>query len=182
MKALLYLFTLISFTLNAQNKFLTKTGTISFEASVPSFEEVSATNNSITVIIDADSGKFAALALVKGFRFKNALMEEHFNENYVESDLYPKAKFKGAIEGFNFYDLSRNETEHKISGILEFHGNTKEIVDCIIHLKLLDDNSILMEGTFEVNASDFNIEIPKIVKSKVSETVAIRFEFNLTKN
>lgn len=181
MKTLLYIFALLSFTLNAQNKFITKTGIISFEASVPSFEEVAATNNSITAIIDADAGKFAALALVKGFRFKNALMEEHFNENYVESDLYPKAKFKGVIDNFINADLSEKETEHKISGSLEFHGKTKQIVDCIIRLKLLDENSIYMEGTLEVKASDFNIEIPKIVKNKVSETIAINFEFNLTK-
>ncbi|MBT8273073.1 MAG: YceI family protein, partial [Bacteroidia bacterium] len=65
----------------AQQKYLTKAGTLSFEASVPSFEEVAAKNEAVTAILNTENGEFAALALVKGFRFKNALMEEHFNEN-----------------------------------------------------------------------------------------------------
>ena len=76
----------------SQGKFLTKSGAITFEASVPSFEEVKATNDKVTAIINTETSDIAALALVKGFRFKVALMEEHFNENYAESDKFPKAK------------------------------------------------------------------------------------------
>ena len=86
MKSVYLFFTLISFFAFSQEKYLTKTGTLVFEASVPSFEEIKATNTNVTAIFNASNGEFATLALVKGFRFKNALMEEHFNESYAESD------------------------------------------------------------------------------------------------
>ena len=118
---------LISMSAVSQNKYLTKTGSLTFEASVPSFEEVAAKNNSVTAILNTENGEFAALALVKAFRFKNALMEEHFNENYAESDSYPKATFKGKIENFNFDKLSEMDPSLPIDGSLTFHGVTKEI-------------------------------------------------------
>ncbi|OUR93314.1 hypothetical protein A9Q87_05025 [Flavobacteriales bacterium 34_180_T64] len=181
MKTLLYLFVLMSFTVNAQNKHLTKTGVITFEASVPSFEEIAATNNSVTAIFDADTGKFAVLALVKGFRFKNALMEAHFNENYVASDLYPKAKFKGTIEGFSLENFDHIKSDYEINGTLEFHGKVKQIESCLIRITNLDTNGLHMIGSLEVKTSDYSIEIPKIVRKKVSDIITINFEFNLIK-
>ena len=74
MKKLSLLFTFISFFCFSQEKYLTKTGVLTFEASVPSFEEIKATNTNVTAIFNASNGQFAILALVKGFRFKNALM------------------------------------------------------------------------------------------------------------
>ena len=110
MKKLIFLFVLVSVNCLAQSKYLTKTGTVNFEASVPSFEEVKASNNSVTAILNTENGEFAALALVKGFRFKNALMEEHFNENYAESDKYPKAVFRGKITNLAEVDLKNDGT------------------------------------------------------------------------
>ena len=74
MKKLIYLIAFISINIFSQTKYLTKTGIVNFEASVPSVEEVKAANNAVTAIINSDNGEFAALVLVKGFRFKNALM------------------------------------------------------------------------------------------------------------
>ena len=83
MKKVTYLILLlVSLSITSQNRYLTKTGTVEFEASVPSFEEVKAINNSTTAIINSETGEFAALVLIKGFRFKNALMEEHFKSDY----------------------------------------------------------------------------------------------------
>ena len=95
---LLVFFTTISFS---QEKRITKNGLINFEASVPSFEPVEAKHNNVSAILNIATGDIASLALVKGFRFKIALMEEHFNENYTESTKYPKATFKGKIENFD---------------------------------------------------------------------------------
>lgn len=171
---------LISTVTIAQSKYLTKTGTIAFEASVPSFEEVAAKNKSVTAILNTENGDFAALALVKAFRFKNALMEEHFNENYAESDKYPKATFKGKIEGFNFDSLSEIDTSLSIDGSLTFHGVTKETKDVSLTLKLVDDK-IILSGSFKVMVSDFDIEIPKIVANKLSDEVSVAFNFELVK-
>jgi hypothetical protein len=179
-----FIFTIIAIvslnTVTGQSKYLTKTGSLAFEASVPSFEEVAAKNNSVTAILNTENGEFAALALVKAFRFKNALMEEHFNENYAESDTHPKSIFKGKIGNFNFDALSESDNVLSIDGTLTFHGVTKEINDISLTLKLVDGN-IILSGKFKVLVSDFEIEIPKIVANKLSDEVSVAFNFELVK-
>lgn len=164
---------------NGQTKYLTKTGFVEFEASVPSFEEVAAKNNSVTAILNTDNGEFAALAFVKAFRFKNALMEEHFNENYAESDAFPKATFKGGIKDFDIENFN-NKQGFIISGVLTFHGVSKDINDISITIKH-EDEVIVVSGTFNVLVSDFDIKIPKIVKNKLSNEVSVSFSFELIK-
>lgn len=180
MKTLLYILFFIGINSVAQQKFITKTGNVNFEASVPSFEEVKAKNNSVTAILNADNGEFAALVLVKAFRFKNALMEEHFNENYAESSKYPKATFKGQIENFKFTHLNTTKKTYKINGELTFHGVTKTISDCEISLSI-NDHSIEFSGILTVLASDFDIKIPSVVKNKISEKIRVDFRFELAK-
>lgn len=176
MKTILYLILLsVAISTSAQEKYLTKTGTLYFEASVPSFEEVAANNKGVTAILNAESGEFASLALVKGFRFKNALMEEHFNENYAESHLYPKATFKGTIINF---DANGTNSKYDIKGELTFHGVTKSIeVNGATIIK--KGNNYSLSGNFSASPADYNIEIPKIVRSKIAESIDITFEFNL---
>lgn len=177
MKNILYILVLISFSISAQGKYMTKSGTVSFEASVPSFEEVKANNSTVTAIINTVDGEFAALALVKGFRFKNALMEEHFNENYAESDRYPKATFKGKLINFDFSNL---QDSYKISGTLTFHGKTKELNNVTCSLNKTE-SGIKISGRFVALASDYGVDIPKIVSNKIAEDIEISFSFNLTK-
>ncbi|WP_299887475.1 YceI family protein [uncultured Lacinutrix sp.] len=165
----------------SQNKFLTKTGVVNFEASVPSFEEVKAKNENTTAILNTGNGEFAALVLVKGFRFKNALMEEHFNENYAESDEFPKATFKGTISNFNIEDLNSSEKEMEYNGTLTFHGKTKTLDANSIKITLNADNTISLSGEFKANVSDFDIKIPKVVSNKLSKTVDVSYNFTLTK-
>lgn len=179
MKKLILLVVLVSLQTLGQNKYLTKTGYLKFEASVPSFEEVKAENKAVTAILNTENGEFAALALVKGFRFKNALMEEHFNENYAESETYPKATFKGRVKNFSLDDLNSSKS-WTITGELNFHGKTKTLEGVAVQITQKGEQLIL-SGTFEVRSSDFNIDIPKIVRNKVSETVEVYFLFELTK-
>ena len=177
MKKIIYLMLLVSTISIAQNKYLTKNGTIGFEASVPSFEEVKAKNNSVTAILNIENGEFAALALIKGFRFKNALMEEHFNENYAESDNFPKATFKGVINEFDSANLKDGYT---INGTLTFHGASKFLENIKIQISQNDD-IIILSGKFSAKASDFDIDIPKIVRKKIAEDVDVYFKFELKK-
>ncbi|MBQ4821765.1 YceI family protein [Aquimarina sp. MMG016] len=171
-----FLLLFVSGAVLAQEKYTTKKGTISFEASVPSFEEVKAKNSSVTAILNTDNGEFAALALMKGFRFKNALMEEHFNENYVESDDYPKATFKGKLVGFDKNDI-RNE--YTIEGTLTLHGKSKNIsVKGSLHK---NDDTFLVSSSFKTKPEDFDIKIPGIVSKKIAEDILVNFEFKLIK-
>ncbi|KQB36883.1 YceI-like protein [Flavobacterium daejeonense] len=156
----------------AQEKMICKTATVVFEASVPSFEEVKAANNTVTLVVNPKTGEIASLALMKGFRFKVALMEEHFNENYIESDRYPKAIFRGNIENFDLQNLTSIPKDYRVSGKLELHGKTQAIQAV---LKISQSNSgIKIASNFSVKASDFAIDIPAIVKNKVSNAVHIQ--------
>ena len=175
---LLITFLCISLSFYAQEKYYTKSGKITFESSVPSFEEVKATNNKVSAILK-DDGAIASLALVKAFRFKIALMEEHFNENYAESSIYPKATFKGNIVGANLKDGKSGA--YTIAGDLTFHGVTQSIQSIPIEITFEED-AIIIKGNFTVKASEYDIKIPNIVKNKVSETVIISFVFNLDKS
>ncbi len=160
----------------SQGKFLTKSGAITFEASVPSFEEVKATNDKVTAIINTETSDIAALALVKGFRFKVALMEEHFNENYAESDKFPKAKFSGKIEGYT-QDTSDKVQNTIIKGTLTFHGVSQKIETPAT----LQQNKerIKLSAQFKVKPSDFDVEIPSVVSNKLAKEIDIQLNFNL---
>lgn len=160
-------------------KMITRTGQIKFEASVPSFEPVAAINNSVSAILEESNGEFAALALIKAFKFKVPLMEEHFNENYIESSKYPKATFKGKIINFDISKLNISGN-NDLEGDLSIHGVTKKIKTKITLVS--KDGKLHLITNFTVKAQDFNIKIPSIVKSKISEDVNIAVDFILDKN
>lgn len=176
-KIVLFSLLFISIVSIGQNKMITKTGKITFEASVPSFEEVKAKNDNVTCILNPKTGEIASLVLIKGFRFKIALMEEHFNENYLESDTYSKATFKGKIENFDVTKLTATAKEFSLKGKLEMHGKTKEI-NIIAKIKKTEDG-IKIDSSFDVNTDDFDIKIPSVVSKKVSKKVTIKFDFLL---
>ena len=176
-KKILIVLLLASAAVSAQEKMITKNGKITFEASVPAFEEVKAKNESVTCVLNPKTGEIASLALMKGFRFKVALMEEHFNENYIESDKYPKATFKGKVENFDASALTATAKDYTIKGTLEMHGKSKEIVSNAKISKTAAGIQII--SNFNVNADDFAIEIPSVVKSKVSNKVNVKTEFTV---
>lgn len=159
-------------------KYTTRTGVLKFEASVPSFEEVAAENKAASAILESSSGDIAVLALMKGFRFKVALMEEHFNESYAETDKYPKATFKGRVEGFSLAKLTGEAKTFTITGDLTLHGKTKKITDTAKISKAGD--VITITGSFEVKPEDFDIKIPQVVSKKVADKVNVSYTFLLS--
>ena len=176
-KLILLIFLLAVNFISSQEKLISKSGKVTLEASVPAFEEIKATNTGVTVVLNSKTGEIASLSLLKGFRFKIALMEEHFNENYVESDKYPKATFRGKISGFNLNSLSSTAKEYKINGTMELHGTTKEI--SIIANIRKNTSGIEVVSDFSILASDYNIQIPSIVKNKVSNKINLKLEATL---
>jgi hypothetical protein len=153
----------------SQEKFETNNGVIRFEASVPLFEEVKAKNEEVLCILDPKTSTISCVVLMKRFRFKMNLMETHFNENYLESNRYPKAIFKGKIEKFDLKDIDAVAKEYQIRGKLHIHGKSKTI---LVFAKLKKANQgIEFTANFALNTDDFRIEIPSIVRSKISKNV-----------
>ena len=174
MKAIytLLIFFFVINTTKAQDRFLTKSGSVTFFSSAP-MEDIKADNNQVLSIVDASSGKMAISILMKSFLFEKALMQEHFNENYVESDKFPKATFKGTI--INFDDIESN-TKVNVKGIITIHGKSKEIV-IPANISKTED-AILVKGEFNLLVADFDIKIPKVVAKNIAKEIKVTFEFN----
>ncbi|WP_291287434.1 YceI family protein [Flavobacterium sp.] len=159
----------IAHSVIAQDKLFTSTGTINFEASVPFFEDVKAVNRQVTIVVEPRTSTFICTLIVKDFRFKLDLMEEHFNENYMESRRYPKAVFKGKIEKFDLKDIDEIEKEYQIKGKLVLRGKSKVIMVNALIKKVGDGIQIVSD--FPILISDFNIEIPNRIAAKIAKTV-----------
>lgn len=168
----------IAFTFNAVNaqKYLTKTGHISFFSTTP-MEDIEAHNYQATSVVDFGSGKMVFSLLMKGFEFEKALMQEHFNEKYVESDEFPKATFKGQIVKFKSIDLSKEGIYNTvIKGDLTIHGVTKAIVaNGTFEVK---GDKLIGISKFNIAIEDYNIKIPSVVKDKIAKDVEISVNMN----
>lgn len=170
---------LIFSTVLFSQKMITRSGEIKFEASMPAFEEIAAKNNTVSCIFDTSTGEIAALALVKAFRFKVPLMEEHFNENYIESDQFPKATFKGKVANFDVSKVASAKSTYDVEGDLTLHGVTKKVKTKITFVQ--SGAKLISTCAFKVKPIDYNIKIPSVVKSKIAETVEINLKFELEK-
>jgi len=164
-------------TISFSQKLMTRAGEIKFDATVPNEVEIIGINKTVSCILDESTGDFVALALVKAFKFKAPLMEEHFNENYMESTQLPKSTFKGKILNFDASKLSSSKTVYDLEGYLTIHGVTKKI-KTKISLSLSGDkvNAI---SNFTVKSEDYKIEIPSLVREKFAENIKIGINFIL---
>jgi len=159
------------FICNAQNRLMTKAATISFYSKAP-MENIEATNKSGISVIDKTTGHLEFSVLLKGFNFERALMQEHFNENYVESDQFPKAGFKGKITDQTKVNFSKDGIYNvPITGVLTLHGVLNEITtSATITIR----NGITEgEAAFNIDIEDYKIKIPAIVKDKIAKKVKI---------
>jgi Uncharacterized conserved protein len=165
------LITLLTISLTAQEKYYTKSGTISF-VSKGAIETITANHKSVTCVLDAKTGDVQFAVLMKGFEFRKALMQQHFNENYVESDKYPRSEFRGKITNNNEIDYTKDGTyTAHVKGRLTIHGQTKDVTtNGKISVK---GRKLQTSATFNILMSDYNISIPALVKENMSNTVTI---------
>ena len=173
-KLLPLFFLLISFAdFNVnQNQFIARQGQVSF-FSYTSVENIEAKNNQVLSILDLEKQEIAISMLMRAFVFKKDLMYEHFNESYIESDIYPKANFIGKI--IDFDAITKDAQTKIIRGKLSIHGITKEI-DIKTTIENVDGN-YLLSGNFNVLVKDFEIKIPPILSSNIAKTISIQFRF-----
>ena len=152
-------------------KYYSKAGRIQFISEAP-LEKIEATNNSALIVLDGTTGRMDLSVLIKGFQFVKALMQEHFNENYMESHLYPKGLFSGTILNMKEINFSKDGFYTvRVQGNLTLHGVTKAMTTSgQINVKA---GKIYATSTFDITIADFNIDIPKVVKDNVSKTVKV---------
>lgn len=169
------LFSLVAMALTVSalaQKFYSKDGNVAFNANSP-LEKIEGKTNKGTVVLDAATSKIEAAVLVKGFHFVAALMEEHFNENYLESGKFPKATFAGTYTGFSLDNLKKEGTYPiVVKGNLTMHGVTKPVeAKGILTVK----GGVITQSTatFVVKMADFKISIPSAVKDKIAKEAKI---------
>tara|TARA_B100000963_G_scaffold317937_1_gene298692 strand:- start:162 stop:710 length:549 start_codon:yes stop_codon:yes gene_type:complete len=176
MKYFLLLFILIFSQQNLfSQQFYTNKGVTKFDGSKAAFEPIKANNNNTVSIIDSSSGQIAAVIIIREFDFRLGLMQEHFNENYLESNVYPKSTFEGQIKNFNLKELNQEFKEHEIEGVLTIKGVNNNIITKAKIRKI--DEKIELFSSFSVMLSDYKVKIPKIVFKKIDEEVKISLNF-----
>jgi len=160
----------------AQDKYFTKNGIIIFDATTTtSPEKVTAINKSASCVLDTKTGNIQFSILMKGFEFEQALMREHFHENYLESEKFPKAIFKGQLSDPSKVNYSKNGTyEVNVKGQMIMHGETKELE---AKGKLLVNNGrITLSANFSVVLADYKVLVPRLVGDKVAKTANIKVD------
>ncbi|OYY21722.1 MAG: hypothetical protein B7Y69_08520 [Sphingobacteriia bacterium 35-40-8] len=175
MKKTLFLFALIAFVSNvhSQEKYFTKAGKLGFDATVPkSPENIDAINKAALCVLDTKTGDIQFSCLMKGFEFERALMMEHFNENYAESDKYPKTVFKGVVTNNTSINSSKDGTySAKVKGQMTMHGETKEVET---EGKIISKSGkIQVLANFNLVFADYKIVIPQLVADKLAKTAKI---------
>lgn len=160
----------------SQEKYFSKTGQISFFSHTP-VEDIDAHNDQVGTILDVKSGDLMFTALVKSFEFKKALMQEHFNENYMESDKFPKATFNGKIENISSVNVSKDGVYPvKVTGDLLIHGTTRKITtDAKLEVK---GGKIHATSEFTVAPEDYAIQIPALVKDNIAKSIQVKVDIN----
>lgn len=165
------LITFLSVNLGFGQKYFTKTGHISFYSDTP-LEKIEGHNKSSNCVLDIATGKIEFGTLIKGFQFEKALMQEHFNENYMESNKFPKATFKGQIDNYAAINVTKNgKIPVKVSGDLTIHGVTKKVTtDAVLTVA---NGKIETSATFNILVADYGIVIPALVKDQIAKSVKI---------
>jgi hypothetical protein len=162
----------------AAQKYLTRTGHTWFFSSTP-VEDIEAHNHQVTSILDTENGELVFSLLMKSFQFEKALMQEHFNEKYVESEKFPKSTFKGKITNLDAIDFSQDgEYKTQVEGELSIHGVSQSIQ--AKGKLIVSGQSIEAKAEFPVKVEDYEIEIPSVVRDNIAEeilvTVAMKYE------
>jgi polyisoprenoid-binding protein YceI len=171
------IFLVFSVVATAQGKFYTKDGKISFNGST-AMENIEANNKSAVALLDSKTGDLQFAVLMKGFEFKKALMQEHFNSDYVESDKFPKGEFKGQISNNSEIDYTKNGTyTAKVKGKLSIHGETKDIETT--GTIIVKDGKVQANATFNVLLEDYKITVPRMVSDNISKSIKIIVDCSL---
>ena len=141
-------------------------------------ENISAINEDVSAIIDSQTGGFAFRLKIKDFTFPNSLMQEHFNESYLESEKYPLSTFTGVIANFSDLDLS-TEQRFLVNGSLSMHGISKDAqMKATAQMK---NDELHITSTFDVVLEDYAIDIPKIMMYKIAEVINVVVDIKLQK-
>jgi polyisoprenoid-binding protein YceI len=156
--------------------FICKDGHTKFTSEAP-LELIKAESKKTTGVLDQNTRNVAFSIVIESFEgFNSGLQKEHFRENYMETQKYPTATFKGKI--IEDVDFSKNGvTTVRAKGIFNIHGTEFEK---IVRVKMfIKNNEIDIETNFEIALDDHNIKIPKVVNQKIASVILVEVRATL---
>jgi len=173
MKKFTLLFSLVFLALSAFSQtYLTRTGHVSFFSDA-SLEDITANSYQATALLKAGSGKLAYKIPIKSFEFEKALMQEHFNENYMQSDKFPEATFDGTITDNSKVNYKKSGTyKVTVSGKLTIHGVTKDVKVPGEIIVDTEGKKVTTNANFNIALKDYGIVNDKV--NKIADTIEIR--------
>jgi hypothetical protein len=163
---------------NAQEKvYKTKSGVIKFFSNTP-LEKIEGINSQVTSMLNEKSGQFVFLLLQKGFKFDNSLLEDHYNENYMESTKFPKANFKGTITNIATVNFAKDGVYPvTVAGKLTIHGVPKDVTHAgTIEIK---GGKVSAKSDFKIKVKEYGIKgeyIGDKIANEVEVTVTCKFD------
>ena len=172
------IFLVLMVPLFGEDIYFTRSGTISFFSSTP-IEDIKAINEQSTCVLDLETGDVSFRIPIRGFIFKNALMQAHIKENYLQSDTDPNASFTGSIEGWKDITLTEKLQPVSLKGTMTIHGVSKDIAES--GNILMKENRVIGAATFKITVADYKIEIPKIVRDNIAKVVDVTVDLSLKK-
>ncbi|MBM3936578.1 MAG: YceI family protein [Sphingomonadales bacterium] len=162
----------------ASGKYMTRTGSAHFVADGVIKDDVQAKTNTVTAVLDGATGQVQVRIPVNSFLFRKALMQEHFNENYLESHQFPFAIFKGQVSNWDSTMMQKSGSQKiRFTGKLEIHGTTKDVVEP--GTMEVSGGQIRMMTDMMVTVADYGIKIPALVRDKIAKEAAVHVEVNL---
>ena len=168
---------IIPLTVSAQDRYYTRNGHIDFFSHSP-LEDIKADNEQAAVFLNITDGSISAAMLMKSFVFEKALMQQHFNENYIESDEFPRSEFDGKIEDFSTLDFKASAMQKvTATGKITLHGITRDIsINGTIGKKA---EKYRLDAKFNLRPSDFDIRIPSSKKDNIAEEIEVTLSAQL---
>ena len=176
---ILFIGIICTYAVQAQ-KYMTKNGNIKFYSETP-METIEANNNQVNAALDSQTGDLVFKVLIKSFQFEKALMQEHFNENYLESDKFPNSTFQGKVTNLSSVNFAKEGTyDATIEGDLTIHGVTKKISEKSTFTVKAGDK-IQGNSKFNVKPADYDIKIPGALVKNIAEILEVTVDIELTK-
>jgi polyisoprenoid-binding protein YceI len=173
----IFAITFLFLAANAQ-KYMTRNGYIGFYSHT-AVEDIKGDNNQVASILDISTGDIVFQVLVKSFHFDKALMEEHFNENYMESEKFPKSTFKGKITNLSSVDFSKpGKYDVTVEGDLNIHDVTNKVaakgtIEVVT-------GGINANSKFNIVPEDYKINIPGVVRDNIAKNLEVAVTMKYT--
>jgi polyisoprenoid-binding protein YceI len=158
----------------SQTTYITREGTISFYSSAP-LEDIEAENNRVQAVLSTSTGEISVRLRIEDFQFSRSLMQRHFNERFMESDIYPEARLIGIIDDFEKFAETGGEVN--VTGELTIHGVTRDVE--ITGILRRSGPHYICHATFPVRVDDYDIEIPRLLIRNIAEVVDVTVDLRL---